>query len=174
VGDLCRLRRWLPSDHDALLLHADNPNIACFLRDLFPHPYTSEAATAWLSDPVHAAEPPTEFAIDVSGEAVGGIGLIVGRDVERFSAEVGYWLGEGVWGRGIGTAALCAVTEHGFGTLGLHRIFALPFSHNTASIRLLERAGYRFEARLAQSAFKNGVFVDQDMWVAIHPLTKQM
>jgi RimJ/RimL family protein N-acetyltransferase len=145
--------------------------VARNLRDLFPHPYTGEAADAWLSHPLHAAEPPTAFAIDLSGEAVGGIGLVVGHDVERFSAEVGYWLGEAVWGRGIATAAVLAVTEYGFGRLGLHRIFALPFSHNAASIRVLEKAGYRFEARLEGSAFKDGAFVDQDLWTAIEGRT---
>lgn len=163
----CRLRRWRPSDHDALLRHADNRNIARNLRDLFPYPYTSEAAQGWLSDPLHEAALPTAFAIDVGGEAVGGIGLVPGRDVERFSAEVGYWLGEAVWGRGHATAALRAVTEYGFSSLGLHRIFALPFSHNAASIRVLEKAGYVFEARLSDSAFKDGAFVDQDLWVTI-------
>ena len=165
----CRLRRWRPADREALLRHADNRNVARNLRDLFPQPYTGEAADAWLSDPLHAAERPSAFAIDVAGEAVGGIGLAAGRDVERFSAEVGYWLGEAVWGRGLATAAVRAVTEYGFGRLGLHRIFALPFAHNGASIRVLEKAGYRFEARLSESAFKEGAFVAQELWVALAP-----
>jgi RimJ/RimL family protein N-acetyltransferase len=165
----CRLRRWRREDLDALLRHADDPMVARNLRDLFPSPYTRADAREWLTDPLHEIDPPTAFAIDVDGEAVGGIGLSPGRDVERFSAEVGYWLGEAFWGRGLATAALRAATEYGFSRLNLHRIFALPFAHNAASSRVLAKTGYVLEARLVESAYKEGVFVDQELWAALAP-----
>ena len=165
----CLLRRWCRPDREALLRHAGSWNVARNLRDLFPHPYTPEAADAWLEDPLHDAAPLSTFAIEADGEAVGGIGLVPGHDVERFSAEIGYWLGEAVWGRGLATAAVRAATEYGFTRLGLRRIFALPFAHNTASSRVLAKAGYRLEARLSDSAFKEGRFVDQELWAALAP-----
>ena len=76
------------------------------------------------------------------GEAVDGIGLTLKSDVERCSAEIGYWLGEAVWGKGIATAAVQALTYYGFKTFGLTRIFAVPFANNPASMRMLEKAGY--------------------------------
>lgn len=165
----CRLRRWRKDDLEALLRHADNPNVARNLRDLFPSPYTRADGREWLSDPLHDSVPLQAFAIEAGGEAVGGLGLVAGSDVERFSAEIGYWLGEAVWGRGLATAALRAATEYGFARLGLRRIFALPFAYNAASSRVLAKAGYRREALLADAAFKEGRFVDQELWAALAP-----
>jgi RimJ/RimL family protein N-acetyltransferase len=84
--------------------------------------------------------------------------------VERFSAEVGYWLGEAHWNRGIATSAIQVVTRHGLEALGLHRVFALPYAQNVASCRVLEKAGYQREGRLRKSAFKDGRFEDQIMY----------
>src|SRR5262245_61235704 len=104
----CIVRPWRSDDLDALVRHADNAAIARNLRDLFPHPYTRSDGEAWLAIAT-AEDPYTDFAIEYHGEAVGGIGLKLGSDIERVSAEVGYWLGQSVWGRGLATAALLAL-----------------------------------------------------------------
>jgi ribosomal-protein-alanine N-acetyltransferase len=133
------------------------------MRDAFPHPYTRADGEFWLSLAVQI-DPPTHFAIEHEGEAVGGIGMHPGKDVERVSAEVGYWLGEQVWGRGLATAALCALVEYAFATTELTRLFALPFAHNAASRRVLEKAGFVLEAILRKSAIKEGRVVDQALY----------
>ncbi|MDQ3833907.1 MAG: GNAT family N-acetyltransferase [Actinomycetota bacterium] len=104
------------------------------------------------------------FAIEVENEAVGGIELELKSDVERCSAEIGYWLGEDVWGRGIATAAVGALTRHGIEVLSLYRIFATPFADNPASIRVLEKAGYVREGILRRSAIKEGVILDKVLY----------
>ena len=104
-GHRCTLRRWAKSDVASLVRHANNLNVAKHLRDRFPHPYTRTHAFAFLTHAA-ASDAPANFAIVVGGEAVGGIGYVRGSDVERYSAEVGYWLGEEFWGRGIATEAL--------------------------------------------------------------------
>ena len=114
-----------------------------------------------------AAQPVTSFAIIVSGAAVGGLGFELKTDIERYSAEVGYWLGEAFWGRGIATAALKTATQYALKTYGLNRIFALPFSENLASIRVLEKTGYRREGVMRRSAFKNGRFLDQAIYACV-------
>lgn len=139
------------------------------LRDRFPHPYTLDDAHEWVS---HAAvlDPVTTFAIvlpENDDETIGGIGLLVGSDVERIAAEVGYWLGVRYWNRGLTTAALRAITEYGFDTLELERIFALPFATNVASTRVLEKAGYVREGTLRHSAIKDGVVLDQHVYSAL-------
>jgi RimJ/RimL family protein N-acetyltransferase len=101
------------------------------------------------------------FAIAVNDEAVGGIGFVLRGDVERVSAEIGYWLAEPFWKRGIATEALVAVTAYAIETHNLTRVFALPFAWNTASCRVLEKAGYVLEARLRRSAIKDGKITDQ-------------
>jgi RimJ/RimL family protein N-acetyltransferase len=111
--------------------------------------------------------PETFFAIVVDREAVGGIGFVLQSDVDRMSAEIGYWLGEALWGRGIVTDALGAVTRHAIEQHRLTRLFALPFASNTASCRVLEKAGYVLEARLRRSAIKDGVIVDQFQYAYI-------
>lgn len=160
---LCRIRSWRRTDLASLVRNADNRRIWLNLRDMFPSPYTEEAGRQWLAHAT-AASPETNFAIEVERAAVGGIGFIPGRDVERISAEVGYWLGEAYWGRSIATAAVGALSEFAFANFDLHRLFALPFAGNLASRRVLEKAGYTLEAILRTSAIKEGRIVDQALY----------
>jgi ribosomal-protein-alanine N-acetyltransferase len=159
----CTIRSWRHGDEETLPLHANNRKIWINLRDRFPHPYRRADAVQWFQH-ITAVTPETNFAIEVDGEAVGGIALVLHDDVERCSAEVGYWLSEQYWGRGIATAALKAITEYAFKHLKLTRVFAVPFAHNDASIRVLEKAGYTCEGRLRRSAIKDGVVLDQFMY----------
>ena len=130
-------------------------NIARQLRDRFPHPYTRSNANAFLKHST-AADPPTNLAIEVDRQAVGGIGYVAGTDVERYSAEIGYWLGERYWGRGIVTEALVLVTTLAFTERNLLRLFALPFADNVGSTRVLEKAGYVCEGIMRSSSVKYG------------------
>lgn len=136
------------------------------LRDRFPHPYTVADARNWL-DSVVERLPETNFAIAVNREAVGGIGYILQQDVAYRSAEIGYWLGEDYWGRGLATEALIAVTEYAFSHHDLCRIYAYVFEWNMASARVLEKAGYVFEGRLKKSVTKAGKTIDQLMYANI-------
>ena len=167
-GGCCLLRTWLTSDAPSLVHHANNLNVAKHLRDRFPHPYTRAHAFAFLTH-AFAAECPTNLAIDVGGAAVGGIGYVRGSDVERYSAEVGYWLGEECWGRGIATEALQMLTRHLFSEVRLLRLFALPLADNAGSVRVLEKAGYEREGLLRASCVKYGRCRDQLLYARINP-----
>ena len=161
----CIIREWAAGDLAALVRHANNRNIWINVRDRFPHPYREEDGREFLAR-MSTQSPPTTWAIVADGEAAGGIGLMMMSDVERVSAEIGYWLGETWWGRGIATDAVRAVTDSAFRDFDLLRIFALPFADNVASIRVLEKAGYVLEGRMPQSAIKNGIVRDQLMYGA--------
>ena len=165
----CVVRSWRTSDVEALIKHANNYKLWLNLRDAFPHPYNRQDARAYIRS-VRERVPETTFAIAVDDEAVGSIGFVLRHDVERVSAEIGYWLAEPFWGRGITTEALAAVTKHAIETHGLTRIYALPFAWNVASCRVLEKAGYVLEARLRQSAIKDGKITDQMQYAFIPPL----
>jgi len=115
--------------------------------------------------------PETTFTIAVNGEAAVSVGFVLRHDVERVSAEIGYWLAEPFWGRGIATEALVAMTEYAMATHHLTRMYALPFAWNLASCRVLEKAGYTLEARLRRSAIKNGVITDQLQYAFVVPET---
>jgi len=164
----CEVRSWQTSDLDPLVRYANNRKIWINLRDRFPHPYRRADGIRFLRA-MKEADPETAFAIAVDGDAVGGIGFMLHEDVDRASAEIGYWLGEPFWGRGIVTDALIAVTKYAIETHGLTRLFAVPFAHNTASCRVLEKAGYLLEARLRRSAIKDGVITDQFQYAFIAP-----
>jgi RimJ/RimL family protein N-acetyltransferase len=171
AGQRCTLRPWRLDDAGSLVRHANNINVASQLRDRFPHPYTRGAALGYLKYAV-SAERPTNLAIEVGGEAVGGVGYVPGSDVERYSAEVGYWLGEALWGKGITTEALVLLTAHCFESENLLRCFALPFAGNVASIRVLEKAGYSLEGIMRSSSVKAGTPRDQALYARVNPSWK--
>lgn len=156
----CVVRSFKASDARSIARHANNRRIWINVRDRFPHPYRLIHAQQFLRT-VRSRELESDFAIDVSGEAVGGVCFIVQPDVQRVSAEVGYWLGEAYWGRGIASDAVAAITAHAIAAHHLTRLFALVFDYNTASARVLEKCGYRLEARLPRSAVKDGRVIDQ-------------
>jgi RimJ/RimL family protein N-acetyltransferase len=154
------LRRWRFSDADALVRHANNRKIWLNLRDRFPHPYTAADARAWLD--LHDAYTgiPHNFAIEFQGETIGAIGLEFFSDVHRMTGEIGYWLGESMWGRGFATLAVKAVTEYAFATIDLRRLQATVYEWNPASARVLEKAGYTLEGRLRNYVFKDNRICD--------------
>jgi [ribosomal protein S5]-alanine N-acetyltransferase len=155
-----RIRSFRSEDAAPLARHADSLAVWRQLRDRFPHPYRVEDAERFLASVV-GKEPETDFAVEVEGEAAGAIGLTLGIDVERVSAEIGYWLAEAHWGRGIATQAVAEFTAWGIERYGLTRVFARVFDGNAASIRVLEKAGYRLEGRLRRAAIKEGRLLDQ-------------
>ena len=159
----CDVRSWRTSDVESLVRHANNRKIWLNLRDAFPHPYTSRDARDYIRL-ARQRTPETAFALAVQDEAVGSIGFVLHPDVERVSAEIGYWLAEPFWGRGITTEALVAITRYAVDTHGLTRIYAVPFAWNAASCRVLEKAGYVLEARLRRSAIKDGEITDQFLY----------
>lgn len=159
----CLIRPWRHDDLEALVRHANNRHVWLTLRDQFPHPYTRADGEAWLAYTAKQ-QTVTNFAIEVDGEAAGGIGVAPQPDVHRRSAEVGYWLGEAFWNRGIMTAALRTFTAYAFDEYDLLRIFAGVFSTNPASMRVLEKAGYTREGILKKSVVKDGQVLDQALY----------
>ena len=156
-------------DAPSLCRYANNRNVSIHLRDRFPFPYTIDHARTFL-DWVAGQPSPTVWAIEADGDAIGGIGLELHTDIERVSAEIGYWIGEPFWGRGIATEALGAVTVEAFARYDLTRIYAVPFADHGASIRVLHKTGYVKEGTMRQSAIKDGKIRDQALYAVYKPL----
>ena len=154
------LRPFSISDLENLVKYANNYNIAKFLTNQFPHPYTEEDGRKFISS-VANSDPVNIFAIEVNGEAVGSIGIFPQSDIHEKNAEMGYWLAEPFWGNGIVTRAIGEIVEYGFNTFEITRIFARPFSTNPASQRVLEKAGFTCEVRLKNAIYKNGNYIDE-------------
>ena len=166
------VRSWRRGDEASLVRHANNRKVWINLRDRFPHPYTQADAEQWIAFAT-AQEPQTNFAIAVGDEAVGGVGLDLKTDVERRSAEVGIWLGEAWWGKGIGTAAAKAMTEWAFATFDVCRLYCNVFAWNGASMRILEKAGYACEAQLRKAATKDGKTIDVYLYAIVREPQKR-
>ncbi len=161
-----QVRSHRADDAESLARYANNRNVSRNLRDAFPFPYTLADANEWLEGTM-GASPESDFAIASPTELIGGIGLTFGSDVYRRSAEIGYWLGEPFWGRGITTAAVIAVTDYAFAEHDMVRVEAAVFESNPASARVLEKAGYVLEGRLRKSVTKDGQALDELMYARI-------
>ena len=158
------LRPYRDTDLTSLVKYANNYNIAKYLTNQFPHPYTDEDGRKFISS-VANNNPVNVFAIEVNGEAAGAIGIFPQSDIHEKNAEMGYWLAEPFWGNGIITRAIGEIVEYGFKTFDITRIFARPFSTNLASHRVLEKAGFVCEARLKNAVYKHGMYMDELIYV---------
>lgn len=160
---ICVLRKFESGDTPLIAQLANDRDVWLNLRDRFPHPYELAHGEAFVSAAAKE-DPPTNLAVCVDNRAVGTVGIILGKDIERVSAEIGYWIGKPYWGRGITSVALKAATEYAITTFKLTRVFAIPFAHNLPSVRVLEKAGFVREGLLKQSAIKDGVVQDQYLY----------
>ena len=154
------LRPWTFDDVDSLVKYADNPKIAANLTDAFPSPYLWENGEAFIQMAL-SHDPVQIFAIEVNGEAAGGIGLHPQADIHCMNMELGYWLAEGYWGKGIITSAVKQMVDYGFNTFEVERIFARPFGTSIGSQRVLEKAGFILEGRFEKTLYKNGEYLDE-------------
>ena len=153
------LRPWRAEDVPSLARHANNIRIWRNVRDCFPHPYTEEDARAYIGFAM--SEPEIEnLAIIIDGQAVGGIGLEILTDVQRYNAELGYWLSETYWGRGLMSEIISTICSHIFRTTSINRIFAPVFDHNLASMRVLEKNGFTRCGIMHRAAVKDGQTFD--------------
>jgi RimJ/RimL family protein N-acetyltransferase len=164
--DLCGLRPWRTGDENSLAQHANNFKIWLNVRDIFPHPYTLADAHAWIQK-ANTLQNCLNLAIEADGAAIGGVGLILKEDVYRRSAEVGYWLGEDYWNKGIATAAVRSLAAYVFKNYDICRLFAGVYAYNKASMRVLEKAGFALEAIHRQAVIKNGQMVDEYLYVLL-------
>ena len=155
------LRKLEMADAESIAKYANNIKIANNVRNIFPHPYTLEDARAFIDDCRHSEELCQYIrAIVVNQQAVGVIGCTRQTDVHCKCSEIGYWLGEEFWGRGIVTNAVVQISREVFQCQDVARIFAEIFAFSTGSIKVLEKAGFQLEGKLKSSIYKNGVIYD--------------
>ena len=162
------LREWRREDAADVARYADSEKIARNLRDVFPHPYALADAQGFL-DICIAGDPETSLfrAIEIDGRAAGSIALCRGSDVYQKTADLGYWLAEDYWGRGIMTQAVRQLCREGFSRWDIQRIHAEPFAHNAGSRRVLEKAGFSLEGVMRRGVFKRGQVCDFCMYALL-------
>lgn len=158
---------WNDSHFHNLYPLANNPNIARSLRDSFPSPYTIHDARHWIEHNIKF-NPPQNFAIEYNGQLAGSIGCQIGKDELRTNMEIGFWIGEPFWGKGIASEALVLFTEYALSKFPeIKRIYSQVFDFNVASMKVLENAGFEPEAILRHAYVKNGKVGDIFQYVII-------
>lgn len=161
----CQIRQWKIEDASDLAKALNNKNIQNNLRDGLPYPYTNKDAIVYIQAMLSSDKNTTfAFAITVNDVAVGSIGVFRKDNIHSRTAEMGYYISEEFWAKGLGTNAVKAVCNYIFNNTDIIRIFAEPFAYNTASCRILEKNGFVCEGTLRCNAIKNGQIVDMKMY----------
>ncbi len=160
TGEGFILRPFELTDNKSLAKHANNKKISDNLRDRFPHPYTEESAAWFINLVLSDNDPAKHFIIEINNEAAGAISISPDEDVYRLNAEIGFWLGEEHWGKGIMTKVIKATVKYVFENSEIKRIYATPFATTTGSIRALKKAGFMKEAIIRNGVIKNNKILD--------------
>ncbi|MES2566688.1 MAG: GNAT family N-acetyltransferase [Bacteroidota bacterium] len=154
------LRAWQLDDLNTLVELANNKNVAQFMADVFPHPYTHENGKTFIASTTFNVNSKI-FAITINDKPVGSIGLHLQSDILRKNAEIGYWLGEPYWGKGIIKQAIPQIVDYGFKHLDIVRIFARIYGTNIPSQKVIEKSGFKLEGKYEKTIFKNNEFLDE-------------
>ena len=161
----CRIRKWELSDAKDLAAALSNKKVQDNLRDGLPYPYTEQDGKEFISAMLSADENETfAFAITVDNMVIGSIGIFRQGNIHRQTAELGYYIAEEYWGKGIMTEAVKQICEYVFANSDIIRIYAEPFAYNIASCRVLEKVGFQYEGTLRSNAVKNGRVIDMEMY----------
>jgi RimJ/RimL family protein N-acetyltransferase len=159
---MIELREFFDSDIGSITKYANNFNVSRYMASRMPYPYTEDDAKWWVE--TGSKEPGRYMAIDLSGECIGVVGVRFGQFELQYSAEIGYWIAEEHWGKGIGTKAVSKMTDCIFSDKKIVRLSAPVFSPNKASMRVLEKCGYSLEAIHRKAIFKNDEFMDEHIF----------
>ncbi|HBA69794.1 MAG TPA: GNAT family N-acetyltransferase [Lachnospiraceae bacterium] len=161
----CKIRKWELKDAGNLALALSNPKIQDNLRDGLPYPYTEQDGIEYISSMLSADKNKTfAFAVTADGKVIGSIGVFRQENIHRQTAELGYYIAEEYWGKGIATEAVRQTCKYVFDKSDIIRIYAEPFAYNEASCRVLEKAGFQYEGTLRSNAVKNGKVIDMKMY----------
>ena len=163
-----KIREWKIEDKSELAGNLNNMNILNNLRDGLPYPYTEADAEEFIRAMLSADKDNTfAFAITLDGKVIGSIGVFRQENIHFRTAEMGYYIGEEYWGNGYMTEAVNLACNYVFEKTDIIRIYAEPFAYNTASCRVLEKAGFVCEGILKSNAYKNGNIVDMKMYALV-------
>jgi RimJ/RimL family protein N-acetyltransferase len=154
-----KLRPWSMDDLPSLVKYAANFDIAKNMMDSFPHPYSEKSGIDFIEMTQRTKN--LILCIEIDGEAAGSTGIHLRSDIYRKNAEIGYWLAEPFWGKGIISRVIPMIVDKGFDTFDIERIFANVFARNKASQRVLEKSGFVLEGQFEKTIFKNGQFEDE-------------
>jgi ribosomal-protein-alanine N-acetyltransferase len=161
-----QIRPWRAEDAGPLAVICNNRKIWLNVRDRFPHPYTVGNAVEWIAYTL-SQKPTQNFAVEYNGEVAGAIGITPKDDIYRKNMEIGYFIGEPFWGKGIASTAVALLVEYIQKTFLVTRIYAEVFDHNEASMKVLQKNGFYLESIRKQAVIKNNIVMDDYVWVKL-------
>lgn len=161
------LRNLKVEDAESLVKYANNKKIFDNMRDAFPHPYTLINAANYIKISNEISDSKLIYGIEYNGEIIGCIGGFVDEDIYIKTCELGYWIGEPFWGKGITSEAIQLMTEKLFKRFDIVRLYAEPYETNIGSRKALEKAGFKLESIKEKSVFKNGEILNSCIYVMI-------
>lgn len=159
------LRGFIEQDATSIAENGNNPNVSRFLREAFPYPYTIEDARWWVSEGC-SFDNCRNFAVVYDGQCIGGAGLNFQENENQYSCELGYWLGETHWGKGIATMVVDQLKHIAFTEYDLRRLYAPVAGKNTASMKVLEKNGFVLEGIFKNHLYLRGHFYDEYIYAA--------
>lgn len=162
-----KLENWSTKYINDLVKNANNRNVSKNLRNIFPYPYSATDAEKFIAHCQRCDNKHINLAIIEDDKAIGSIGVSIGEDIYEKSAEIGYWIGESYWGQGIMTQAIKEMIELCFSQYDIVRLYAVVFSHNQASCKVLEKCGFVFEGTLKNSIYKDGNIYDSLIYALV-------
>ena len=160
---MIELRNFVDSDINSIVIYANNINVSRYMASRMPYPYTKADAIWWVE--TGSKEQGLNYAIDLDGKCIGVVSVRFGDLELQYSAEIGYWIAEDHWGKGIGTEAVSKMTDHIFSEMKTVRLSAPVYSPNKGSMRVLEKCGYTLEAIHRKAVFKSDKFLDEHVFV---------
>lgn len=165
---ICKIREWKLSDAEDLALTLSNKKVQDNLRDGLPYPYTKQNGVEYIQAMLSADKTETfAFAITIDDKVIGSISVFRQENIHRRTGELGYYIAENYWGKGIMTEAIKQICEYVFKNSDIIRIYAEPFAYNTGSCRVLEKVGFQFEGTLKCNAVKNDKIIDMKMYALV-------
>lgn len=163
----CEVRTLKLEDAKSIANNGNNPKIAAKMRDVFPSPYRVETAQAWINMNLLPANKDWVNAIVVDDKAVGVASILFKDDIYQHSAEVGYWIGEDYWGKGLVSEAVKALVEYTLENTDVKRLYAEVFSNNKASAKVVQKAGLVYECTHKKSIIKNDEIMDSHIYTIV-------
>lgn len=165
---ICQIRKWSLEDAGDLASALSNKKVQDNLRDGLPFPYSEQDGRAYINAMLTADKNDVfAFAISVEGRAIGSIGAFRQENIHNRTAELGYYIAEKYWGKGIATDAVRQICKYIFSHSDIIRIYAEPFAYNIGSCRVLEKAGFQYEGTLRKNAIKNGRILDMKLYALL-------
>jgi RimJ/RimL family protein N-acetyltransferase len=163
------LNKFKPKDAQQLSIIANNKKIWLNVRDRFPHPYNLSDAESFIK--IATKENPNNkiFAIRYKNKLAGSTGIFNGDDVYKNTFEIGYWLGEEYWGKGIASKAVELITDYAFITLGARKVWAGCFAYNEGSMKVLLKNNFTQEGLLKDAIIKDGKVGDEYRFGKLNP-----